>query len=54
MAAMGTVAPVAATENPGGTDATSSPWLAQTRSSLGICEKSLDPLPPSPATRTWA
>ena len=44
---MGAVALVAATANPGGTAATSSPWLAQTRSSAGISRNSAgaSPLP---------
>ena len=39
IAAIGAVALVAATANPGGTAATSSPWLAQTRSSSGTSAK---------------
>ena len=41
IAAIGAVALVAATENPGGTAATSSPWLAHTRSSAGTCVNSV-------------
>ena len=35
MATIGAVVLTAATEKPGGTAATSSPWLAQTRNSAG-------------------